>query len=68
MGWQHTLKQEVVQRPSRPQRRVLLQYSNTPLGHNLATADVETGFKLIEHRGGKALREDVGELRCRRDM
>src|SRR5438105_15379970 len=39
-----------------------------PRSHNLATANVETGSKLIEHRGGEALREDVGELGCRRDM
>jgi hypothetical protein len=39
-----------------------------PGSHNLATADVETGPKLIEHRGGKVIREDVGELLCRRDM
>jgi hypothetical protein len=45
------------------------QFSTPPPGsHNLATADVETGPKLIEHRGGKAIREDVDELRCRRDM
>jgi hypothetical protein len=42
--------------------------SNTPHSHNSVTADVETGSKLIEHRGGKAIREDVGELRCRRNM
>jgi hypothetical protein len=35
--------------------------------HNSATADVETG-KLIKHRGGESLCEDVGELRCRWDM
>jgi hypothetical protein len=33
--------------------------SNTPRDHNSATADVETGSKLIEHRVGEALREDV---------
>jgi hypothetical protein len=45
------------------------QYSNPPPpGRNSATADVETGLKLIKHRGGETLREDVGELRCRRDM
>jgi hypothetical protein len=44
------------------------QFSNTPCNHNSATADVETGPKLIEHRGGETLREDVGELRCRQDM
>jgi hypothetical protein len=42
--------------------------SNTPRNHNSATADVETGSKLFEHRGGEALHEDVGELRCRRNM
>jgi hypothetical protein len=30
--------------------------------HNSATANVETGSKLIEHRGGKTLREDVDKL------
>jgi hypothetical protein len=30
--------------------------------HNSATADVETGPKLIKHRGGEPLCEDVGEL------
>jgi hypothetical protein len=44
------------------------QYSNTPRSHNSATADVETGPKLIKHRGGETLCEDVRELRCRRDM
>jgi hypothetical protein len=48
------------------------QLSNTPpLGtgsHNSATADIETGPKLIKHRGGKTLRGEVDELRCRRDM
>jgi hypothetical protein len=42
--------------------------SNTLRSHNSATADVETGSKLIEHRGGEALREDFGELRCHRNM
>jgi hypothetical protein len=44
------------------------QYSNTPHSHNSATADVETGPKLIKHRGEETLREDVGELRCHQDM
>jgi hypothetical protein len=43
-------------------------YSNTPRSHNSVTTDVETGPKLIKHRGGETFREDVGELRCRRDM
>jgi hypothetical protein len=42
--------------------------SNTSRSHNSATADAETGSKLIEHRGGDALHEDVGELRCQRTM
>jgi hypothetical protein len=42
--------------------------SNTPRSHNSTTADVETELKLIENRGGEALREDVDELRCRRNM
>jgi hypothetical protein len=44
------------------------QYSNTPRSHNSATTDVETVPKLIKHRGGETLHEDVDELRCRRDM
>jgi hypothetical protein len=44
------------------------QYSNPPppRSHNSATADVETGPKLIKQRGGETLREDVDDLRCRR--
>jgi hypothetical protein len=44
------------------------QYSNPPGSHNSATASVEIGPKLIKHQGGETLRENVGELRCRRDM
>jgi hypothetical protein len=46
------------------------QYSNPPppRSHNSATTDVDTGPKLIKHRGGETLREDVGELQCRWDM
>jgi hypothetical protein len=40
----------------------------SPRSHNSATADVETGPKFIEHQVGETLREDVDELRCRRDM
>jgi hypothetical protein len=36
--------------------------SNTPRSHNSTTADVETELKLIEHRGGEAIREDVNKL------
>jgi hypothetical protein len=41
-------------------------YNNTltpppPCSHNSTTADVETGSKLIEHREGKTLREDVSK-------
>jgi hypothetical protein len=42
--------------------------SNTPHSHNSVTADVETVLKLIEHRGGESLHEDVGEMRYRRNM
>jgi len=43
--------------------------SNTPPAvPTLAIADVETGPKLAKHRGRKALGEDVGELRRRRDV
>jgi hypothetical protein len=34
--------------------------SNPP--YNSVTTDVETGSKVIEHRGGETLREDVNEL------
>jgi hypothetical protein len=46
------------------------QYSNPPppRSHNSTTTDVDTGPKLIKHRGGETLREDVGELQCRWDM
>jgi len=39
-----------------------------PAVPTLATADVETGSKVDEDRGRKALGEDVGELRRRRDV
>jgi hypothetical protein len=42
--------------------------SNTPLSHNTAIANIETGPKHIEHQGGETLCEDVGELRCRQDL
>jgi hypothetical protein len=32
------------------------------LSHSSTTVNVETESKLIEHQGGKTLREDVGEL------
>jgi hypothetical protein len=41
---------------------------HTLYSRNSATASVKTGPKLIKHRGGEALREDVGELRCHGDM
>jgi hypothetical protein len=45
------------------------QYSTPPPhSHNSATTDVETVQKLIKHRGGETLHQDVGELRCRQDM
>jgi hypothetical protein len=50
----------------RPKPNIILL--TPPRSHNSATVDVETGSKLIEHRGGEALREDVDELRCRRNM
>jgi hypothetical protein len=37
-------------------------FNTSPRSHNSTTADVETGSKLIEHRGGEAIREDIGEL------
>ena len=33
-----------------------------------STANVHTGSKLLKHRGGEALDEDVGVLGCRRNM
>jgi hypothetical protein len=53
-----------------PLSLILLQFSNTPPppSHISATVDVETEPKLIKHRGGESLREDVGELRCHQDM
>jgi hypothetical protein len=61
MGWAY-LTQEEVQRTIEPNTL------NTPRSHNSAIVDIEIGPKLIKHRGGETLREDVGELRCRRDM
>jgi hypothetical protein len=49
-------------------RRRPSELANTPHSQNSAVADVETRSKLIKHRGGETLHEDVGELRCRRDM
>jgi hypothetical protein len=42
----------------------LIQYntSNSPGSHNSTTANIEIGSKLIEHREGEVIREDVGEL------
>jgi hypothetical protein len=50
------------------QHTLYSQYSNTPRSCNLVTINVETGPKLIKHRGAETLHKDVGELRCRRDM
>jgi hypothetical protein len=61
MGWAY-LTQEEAQRTIEPNTLT------PPHSHNSDTADVETGPKLIKQRGGETLREDVGELRCRRDM
>jgi hypothetical protein len=49
--------------PTTPMTNIL-QFSNPPPAHshNSANADVKTGPKLIKHRGGESLREDVGEL------
>jgi hypothetical protein len=62
MGWAD-LTHEEAQRTIEPNT-----LTTPPPSHNSATADVETRSKLIKHRGGETLREDVGELRCRRDM
>jgi hypothetical protein len=63
MGWAY-LTQEEAQRTIEPNTLT----PSPPHSHNSTTADVETRPKLIKHRGGEILREDVGELRCRRDM
>jgi hypothetical protein len=61
MGWAY-LTQEEAQRTIEPNTLTSLR------SHNSTTADVETEPKLIKYRGGKTFREDVGELRCHRDM
>jgi hypothetical protein len=57
MGWAYLTQEEA-------QRTIELNTLTPPppRSHNLATADVETGPKLIKHRGVETLREDVGEL------
>jgi hypothetical protein len=62
MGWAY-LTQEEAQQTIEP--NTLTPPSRS---HNSATADVETGPKLIKHRGGDTLHKNVGELRCHRDM
>jgi hypothetical protein len=42
--------------------------SNTHSVKTLATADVETGLKLCEQRGGQPLGEDVAKLGSGRDV
>jgi hypothetical protein len=47
------------------------QYKNSltpPAVKTLVTADIETGLKLQEHRGGQPLGEHVSELRSRRNV
>jgi hypothetical protein len=39
-----------------------------PRSQNSATADVESGLKLIENRGGETLHEDVSDLRYHQDI
>jgi hypothetical protein len=51
-----------------PQRPPIQEFSNTPAVKTLATADIETGLKLQEHRGGQPLGEHVGDLRSRRNV
>jgi hypothetical protein len=64
MGWAYLMQEEA--------QRTIESNTLPPPPHtrsyNSATVDVETEPKLIKHRGGETLREDIGELRCRRDM
>jgi hypothetical protein len=54
MGWAYLTQEEA--------QRIIEPNTLTPLhSYNSATADVETGPKLIKHRGGETLHEDVGE-------
>ena len=39
-----------------------------PRSRNGSTTNVQAGSKLLKHRGREALGEDIGVLRCRRDM
>jgi hypothetical protein len=39
---------------------IILQHPSR--SHNLATADIETGPKLIKHQGEEPFREDIYEL------
>jgi hypothetical protein len=64
MGWAKYLRRRSSDTPVTNTSTIF----NTLRSHSSATADVETGPKLIKHRGGEPLREDVGELRYRRDM
>ena len=39
-----------------------------PRSRNGSTTNVQAGSKLLKHRGGETLGEDVDVLRCRWDM
>jgi hypothetical protein len=52
----------LMQEEAQQSLRLIQDNSLTPLNHNSAIADVETGSKPIEHRGGETLCEDVDEL------
>jgi hypothetical protein len=65
LGWQEAwlmgcayLTQEEVQRIIEPNTLT----APLPCSHNSATANVETGPKLIKHQGGETICEHVGEL------
>jgi hypothetical protein len=62
------LTQEEAQQYLRLNTRNSLKPPPPSRSHNTTTVDIETGSKLIEHRGGKTLHEGVDKHRCRRDI
>jgi hypothetical protein len=53
--------------PKAQQSLTLIQ-DNSLTSPTVTTQSLQIGLKVNEHRGGETLREDVGELRCHRDM